>query len=96
MAAREVSVAIRLILAVGGSYGVSAGLTALAAVALPMTTGIPRSEAVVLASMLASLVYLTLLIWAFAARRLTHLCVVFAAVGTASWGGALGLVRMIG
>ena len=45
-------------LAACGGYGVSAGLTALAAVVLLVIAPLPRREVVVLASMLAFLVYL--------------------------------------
>ncbi|MDB5489480.1 MAG: hypothetical protein JWQ58_3195 [Reyranella sp.] len=88
------SVLVRLVAAVGGGYAVAAGLAALAAVALPAAKLMPRGEAVVLASMLAFLVYLALLIWAFADRRLARLCLAMAAAGIASWSGALGLVRL--
>lgn len=44
--------------------------------------------------MLAFLIYLALLIWAFAEPRLTRLCLFLAAVGIVSWGGALGLARL--
>ncbi len=86
---------LRLIAAIGGGYLVSAGLAAFAAVGLPMATSLPRSEAVVLASMLAFLIYLALLIWGFAERRLSRLYAVLAATAAASWGGALGLARLI-
>ncbi|MPZ30329.1 MAG: hypothetical protein GEV13_04905 [Rhodospirillales bacterium] len=91
---KAIPLIVRLVAAIGGGYGVSAGLVAVAALALPAMTAMPRSEAVVLASMLAFLVYLALLIWAFAEPRLTRLCVVLVAAGTASWGAALGLVRL--
>lgn len=90
------SVFVRLVAAVGGGYAVAAGLAALAAVALPAAGLMVRSEAVVLASMLAFLVYLALLIWAFADRRLARLCLLMAAAGVASWGGAWGLLRLTG
>lgn len=93
-AAKAIPVVVRLVAAVGGGYAVAAGLAALAAVALPALAILPRSEAVVLASMLAFLVYLALLIWAFAAPRLTRLCLILAAAGIASWGGAVGLARL--
>ncbi len=56
--------------AVLGGYAFSAALVALLALALPLAVGMPRSEAVLLASMLGFLIYLALLIWAFAERRL--------------------------
>jgi len=91
---KAIPLILRLAAAIGGGYGVSAGMAALAAVALPATTAMPRSEAVVLASMLAFLVYLGLLIWGFAEPSLVRLCLILAAVGIVSWGGALGLVRL--
>lgn len=90
-----VLIILRLIAVIGGGYAVSAGLAAFAAVGLPMATALPRSEAVVLASMLAFLVYLALLIWGFAERRLGRLYAVLAVTAAASWGGALGLARLI-
>lgn len=93
--ARGFSVTVRVLAAVGGGYAVAAGLAALAAVALPAMRVMPRSEAVVLASMLAFLVYLALLIWAFADRRLTRLCMTLAAVGAASWGGAWAIAGLV-
>jgi hypothetical protein len=93
-AMKAIPLILRLAAAIGGGYGVSAGLAALAAVALPATTAMPRSEAVVLASMLAFLVYLGLLIWGFAEPNLVRLCLILAVVGIVSWGGALGLVRL--
>lgn len=86
-------VVLRLIAAIGSGYAVAAGLAALAAVSLPAVTALPRSEAVVLASMLAFILYLGLLIWGFAERRLVRLCTVLAITATASWGGAWGLAR---
>ncbi len=93
-ARKAIPIIVRLIAAIGGGYAVSAGLAALAARALPVTTAMPRSEAVVLSSMLAFLVYLALLIWGFAEPRLARLCLILAAVGIVSWGGAFGLVRL--
>ncbi|MFN3438779.1 MAG: iron uptake protein [Acidovorax sp.] len=57
---------LRVIGAVFGGYAFSAAWVAFAATALPMATGIARSEAVLLSSMLGFLVYLVVLIWAFA------------------------------
>ncbi|HYD05306.1 MAG TPA: iron transporter [Reyranella sp.] len=88
------AIVVRLTAAIGGGYAVTAGVAALAAVVLPMLTSMPRSEAVVLASMLAFLLYLALLIWAFAERRLLRLCLILAVAGAASWAGALALARL--
>lgn len=88
------SILLRVVVAVGGGYAVAAGLAALAAVILPAAGLMVRSEAVVLASMLAFLMYLALLIWAFADPRPARLCLVMGAAGIASWGGAWGLLRL--
>lgn len=93
-ARQAIPIIVRLVAAVGGGYAVSAGLAALAARALPATTAMPAREAVVLASMLAFLVYLGLLIWGFAEPSLVRLCLILTAVGIASWGGAFGLLRL--
>lgn len=90
----RLSVLVRLVAAIGGGYAVAAGLAALAAAALSTGGVMARSEAVVLASMLAFLVYLALLIWAFADRRLARLCLMLTAAGIVSWGGAWGLLRL--
>ena len=94
VARKAIPIIVRLVVAIGGGYAVSAGLAALAARALPATTAMPPREAVVLASMLAFLVYLGLLIWGFAEPSLARLCLILAAVGIVSWGGALVLVRL--
>jgi hypothetical protein len=91
---KAVPIVLRLMLAIGGGYAVSAGLSALTALALPAATAMPRSEAVVLASMLAFLAYRAILIWAFAEPRLARLCVILAATGIGSWVGAWSLVRL--
>lgn len=88
------AIVVRLAAAIGGGYAVSAGMAALMAVTLPSLGLLPRSEAVVLASMLAFLIYLVLLLWAFAERRLMKLCLIMAVAGAASWGGALALARL--
>lgn len=93
-ARKAIAIIVRLVAAIGGGYAVSAGLAALAARVLPATTPMPPREAVVLSSMLAFLVYLGLLIWAFAEPSLVRLCLILGAVGIVSWGGALGLVRL--
>jgi hypothetical protein len=93
-ARKAIPIIVRLVAAIGGGYAVAAGLAALAARVLPMATAMPAREAVVLVSMLAFLVYLGLLIWGFAEPNLVRLCLILAAVGIVSWGGALGLVRL--
>ena len=96
VARKAILIIMRLVAAFGGGYAVSAGLAALAARALPATTAMAPREAIVLASMLAFLVYLGLLIWGFAEPRLARLCLILAGVGIVSWGAAFGLVRLAG
>ena len=95
-ARQAIPVIVRLVAAIGGGYAVAAGRAARAARVLPVMTAMPPREAVVLASMLAFLVYLGLLIWGFAEPSLVRLCLILAAVGVVSWGGAFGLVRLAG
>ena len=96
MRQQSLRIVLRLLAAIGGGYAVAAGLAALTAVILFVTGGLPRSEAVILASMLAFIIYLVLLIWAFAERSLLRLCLMLAVTGAVSWGAALGLVRLAG
>jgi len=91
---KAVPIVLRLVAAIVGGYAVSAGLAAFAAIVLPTVTPMPRSEAVVLCSMLAFLVYLVLLIWAFAERRLVRLWLFMVIVGVGAWGGAWGLSQL--
>lgn len=91
MVARGYPLAVCLLLAVSGGYAVSAGLAALASDGLPSTTTRPSGETVVLASMLAFLIYLAVLIWAFAERQVAR--IVLVAAGITSWAGALGVAR---
>ncbi len=85
---------VRLMAAIGGGYAVAAGFSALLAATLAAARLMPRSEAVVLASMLAFLVYLALAVWAFVDQRLGRLCLAFALAGVGSWGGAWSLLRL--
>lgn len=61
----------RVLLALMGGYFLSAGLAGLCALGLGRV--MPRGEAVVLVAMCAFIVYLLLLLWAFAERRLVRL-----------------------
>jgi hypothetical protein len=67
----------RVTAAVLGGYAFTAAWVALAATGLPLATGMARSEAVLLSSMLGFVVYLVALIWAFAARALWRIWAVF-------------------
>lgn len=96
MIAQGLSVTARLLLATGGGYAVSAGFAALVAVGLPVAPTLPRSEAVALASMLAFLVYLAILLWAFTELQIGRLCIVLGVTGATSWAAALTLTRPSG
>ena len=61
----------RVLLALMGGYFLSAGLAGLCALGLGRV--MPRGEAVLLVAMCAFIVYLLLLLWAFAERRLARL-----------------------
>ena len=65
---RALLILLRVVAGVLGGYLLAAGLSAL--VAETLAQFLPPSEAVVLMAMLAFLIYLALLIWAFAERRL--------------------------
>lgn len=82
MGRSRLQTSLRVVTAVLGGYAAASGLVALLAVGLPRLTGLARSEAVVLASMLGFLIYLALLIWGFSAQRLSRLA--FAFVGLAA------------
>jgi len=71
---RIVSVVQHVLLGVVGGYFLSAGLTSMSA--LVLTAFMPRSEAVALMAMLGFVIYLVVLLWAFAERRLAKLWLV--------------------
>lgn len=68
---------LRLLAVIVGGYYLTAALVSLGAAGMAGGFGLPGSEAVVLAAMLGFLVYLGLLIWGFAERRMRLLCLVF-------------------
>jgi hypothetical protein len=82
-------VAQRVALAAIGGYAVSAQAAAWAALALRPLLG--RSEAVVLSAMLAFVLYLVVLLWAFAERRLLRLWLVLAVLPACSSIFAIGV-----
>lgn len=82
MVRSRLQTSLRVVTAVLGGYAAASGVVALLAVGLPRLTGLARSEAVVLASMMGFLIYLALLIWVFSAQRLSRLA--FALVGLAA------------
>lgn len=89
-AAPAMTLSLRLLLAVGGGYALTAALVALGGVVCE-AMGLARSEAVTLSMMLGFLVYLGLLLWAFAERRLGRLIVVLGLGNTLLHGALLGL-----
>ena len=85
--AQAAGIAARVVLALGGGYALTAAGVLLLAVALA-ALGMARSEAVVLASMLGFLIYLGVLLWAFAEPRLPRVVAVLLG-GTALYGALL-------
>lgn len=78
---------LRLIAAIPGGYALTAAAVAVSGGLLPLL-GMTRSDAVVLSAMLGFVLYLVLLLWAFAERSLARLWGVFAglaACGTLLW-----------
>ena len=82
---RALPILLRVIAGVLGGYLLAAGVSALAAVTLARV--LPPSEAVVLMAMLAFLIYLALLIWAFAERRLLRVLLVLGVGGPLVFAG---------
>lgn len=76
---RALPILLRVVAGVLGGYLLAAGVSALAAEALARV--LLPSEAVVLMAMLAFVIYLALLIWAFAERRLLQVVVVLGVGG---------------
>ncbi len=66
---RGAALAARVLAAVGAGYACTAAVVALVARALPLTFGIARSEAVVVAAMTGFILYLMVLLWGFAEPR---------------------------
>lgn len=81
---------LRLLLAIAGGYALTAAVVALATALLAGT--MPRAEAFALSAMLGFLVYLGLLLWAFAERRLLR--VALAVIAGAP--GCFALARAVG
>ena len=85
MSRSRANTAARVVTAVIGGYGAASGIVGLLAVELPRLTGLARSEAVVLASMLGFLIYLVLLLWGFSERKLLRLVLGFALLTTTTF-----------
>jgi lipopolysaccharide export LptBFGC system permease protein LptF len=78
------AIAARLLLAIPGGYALTAGAVALVTAVLAPV--MPRSEAFVLAAMLGFLLYLGILLWAFAEQRLARLGLIVLAGAPACFG----------
>ena len=83
----------RILAAVVGGYLLSAGLITLAAMGLGFVMA--QSEAVVLVSMLGFLLYLAVLLWSFAERRLWRVWAVTGGGGAATVGLTLWLAPVL-
>jgi hypothetical protein len=90
-----VHVALRVTAAVAGGFGFTTASVALSAVALPVLFGMARGEAVLLSTMLGFILYLTLLLWAFAEPRAWRVWFVFLAGGAAAFGLSQWLAPML-
>jgi cytochrome bd-type quinol oxidase subunit 2 len=88
MAEPKAFIVLRLAIAVLGGYALSASIVAFLALALSGASLLPRSEAVLLASMLGFVIYLCVLIWALAEKRVARLGLTFA-LATAVFVGAV-------
>ena len=81
----------RVALAVVGGYGLSAAAAALLALALSQV--LPRSEAVMAMAMGVFLIYLFVLLWAFAEQCLRRLWIVLGGGAAAAQGVVIWLER---
>lgn len=88
-------VVARVIGAVGGGFAFTTALVALGAVGLPLAFGMARSEAALLAAMSGFIVYLVLLLWAFAERRLWRVWAVFGGGAVVACGLALWMAPLV-
>jgi len=77
----------RILLACVGGYCLSAALATWGAWLLSLA--LPRSEAVVLMAMLGFVIFLLVLLWAFAGDRLLRLWLVLGGIPLAGWVGQL-------
>jgi cytochrome bd-type quinol oxidase subunit 2 len=91
MAEPKAFIALRLAIAVFGGYALSASIVTFSALALSSTSLLPRSEAVVLASMLGFVIYLCVVIWALAERRVARLGLTIALATAALVAAAYGI-----
>lgn len=85
MSRSRLQTSFRVATAVVGGYAATSGVVALLAVGLPLSTGLARSESVLLASMLGFLIYLALLIWGFSVTSLSRLVLAFAGLAAVAF-----------
>ncbi len=84
IAAARCRIALRVLLAVCAGFGFSTAVSGLFAVGLPLAFGMARAEAALLCAMSGFILYLGVLLWAFAEPRLTRVAVVLAGGGFAA------------
>jgi hypothetical protein len=77
----RLDIVLRSLLGIAAGYALSALLAASLSLALPMA----RAEAVMVATMLAFLTYVALIIWAYAARNVWRLACIWAALALLAW-----------
>lgn len=92
---RVVKVLLRVLAAVGGGYAFSAAMVAFGAVAISLATPLPRGEAAMLMAMLGFVIYLAVLLWAFAERRLWLVWAVLFGGAACLYGLTRGLTPML-
>ncbi len=85
-------VAGRVLAATLGSYGCTAGAAALIAVVLVASANLSRSDAAIVGSIVAYLVFTILMLWCFAERRLGRVWL-FLLLGTLATHGAAILIE---
>lgn len=93
---RAFAIIARAVAAVLGGYALSAGLSAALAVTLPLVSSLPRSESVLLASMLGFVIYLLVLLWVLVERRVLLVLAVLAGGALLSSGVAYWLSPLLG
>lgn len=79
--ARQLDIVVRTLLGVGAGYALSALLAVALSLALPMV----RAEAVMVATMVAFLAYVALIIWSYAAANVWRLAGVWAVLACLLW-----------
>lgn len=81
-------IAARALAAVIGSYAVTAGAAALIGVLLVVGAGLGRSDALIIGSVLGYLLFVFLMLWCFAERRLIRVWGVLFVAAAATHGAA--------